>query len=84
MAVDIDSIEKRWTEIASNQLKGRKIVDVRYLSRDEMESLGWHNRCIVMELDDGNLVFPSMDDEGNNAGALFTNSKEDNVLPVLS
>ena len=37
----------------------------------------------VMQLDDGNLVYPSQDDEGNGAGALFTNDKKNPTLPVL-
>jgi len=79
----MDNIEKRWTKIAKNQLLGRKIVNVRYLSKEEAETLGWYNRCVVIQLDDGNLVFPSADDEGNNAGSLFTNNKTDSVLPVI-
>lgn len=38
---------------------------------------------MVMELDDGNIVYASSDDEGNEAGALFTNNDKEPVLPVL-
>lgn len=58
-------------------------MKVRYLNRNEAESLGWHSRCIVLQLDDGNLIFPSSGDEGNEAGVLFTNDKEDYILPVI-
>lgn len=83
MAVDMNEIEDRWTKIAQKQLEGRKIVKVRYLSDKEQESLGWYKRCVVMQLDDGNLIFPSSDDEGNEAGSLFTNDKTNPTLPVL-
>ena len=79
-----EAIEKRWTDIAKKQLVGKKIVSVRYMTNKEMDELGWYSKCVIMQLDDGNIVFPSQDDEGNNAGALFTNDKQDNVLPVIS
>lgn len=75
--------EELWTTIAKQQLEGRTIVAVRYMSIEEMEQLGWTNRSVMLQLDDGNLVWPSMDDEGNNAGVLFTNDQKQPVLPVL-
>jgi hypothetical protein len=50
---------------------------------EEMESLGWDERSIVLILDDGNMIFPSSDDEGNQAGALFTNNPDHPTLPTL-
>ena len=75
--------EKTWTKIAKDQLLGRKIVKVRYLTQAEMEELGWYRRCIVMQLDDGNIIYPSWYYDGNNAGALFTNNTDQPVIPVL-
>lgn len=75
--------EARWTAVAEKQLVGRKIVSVRYLSVAEAEALDWHNRPIVIQLDDGNLIYPSQDDEGNGGGALFTNNEANNVIPTL-
>jgi hypothetical protein len=75
--------EAYWTEVASKQLLGRKIVGVRYMSLEEMEACGWSERPIVFQLDDGNLIYPSMDDEGNGGGSLFTNNKNNSILPVL-
>jgi len=37
----------------------------------------------VIFFSDGTYIFPSCDDEGNNAGALFTSDKENDVLPVI-
>lgn len=76
----MSDVEKKWTEEAKKLLMGRKIVAVRYMSKEEAEDMGWYSRGVVLQLDDGNLVFPSADDEGNNAGALFTNKGD---LPVL-
>jgi hypothetical protein len=45
--------EAYWTEVASKQLLGRKIVAVRYMSLEESEEIGWDGaRCIVIQLDD--------------------------------
>lgn len=75
--------EKRWTEAARTQLLGRRIVSVRYMMPSEARSLGWEVRPVVLQLDDGNLLYASSDDEGNDAGAFFTNNAEQPVLPVL-
>jgi len=72
-----------WTDVAKSQLLGKKIVGVRYLLDEEMENLDWDEKCVVIILDDGNMIFPSRDDEGNGAGALFTNNQANPVLPVL-
>jgi hypothetical protein len=54
------------------------------MSLEESEKAMWDGaRCVVIKLDDGNLIYPSQDDEGNGPGALFTNSKNDPILPVL-
>jgi len=76
--------EAYWTEVASKQLLGKKITAVRYLSLEESEELGWGGaRCVVIQLDDGNLIYPSQDDEGNGPGSWFSNNKDNSVLPVL-
>ena len=77
---------KYWEEYATKHLKGRTIEDVRYLTDEEMKGMGWHNKSIVIELNDGSLLFPSRDDEGNDAGALFgqTELGEDLKFPVIS
>ena len=48
-----------------------------------MNNLGWYSRCVVMILDNGTVVYPSQDDEGNGAGSLFTNDYKNPVLPVI-
>ena len=76
-------LEKKWTKIAADQLVGRRIVLVRYMREKEAQEMGWGGRPIVLVLDDGNLIYPAMDDEGNDGGALFTNNEKQPVLPTL-
>ena len=77
--------EKYWTGLAKKNLVGRKIVSVRYLSDEELETLDWYDKAIVIQLDDGSIIFPSRDDEGNGAGALFGQNEagESIDLPVI-
>lgn len=72
-----------WTKTAKKLLEGRKIAQVRYLSDEESDLLGWNRRAVVLQLDNGLMIFPSMDDEGNDAGALFTTDEKTPILPVL-
>lgn len=60
-----------WSNRAKNSFVGRRIVDARYLSKEELETLGWTKSVLVFQLDDGTLLFPSQDDEGNDGGAMF-------------
>ena len=64
-------------------LVGRKIVAVRYMNDEEMENHGWYNRALLIQLDDGTVIYPSRYDEGSGAGALFTNSEEMSTIPVI-
>ena len=77
--------EKTWTSYAKARLVGKKIKSVRYLTPLEQNSMEWFNRPLVIQLDDGSLIFPSMDDEGNDGGALFGQSKDGKewTFPVI-
>jgi hypothetical protein len=83
----MDETEKRWTKIAAHLLLGKTITNVRYMKEEETGSLGWSSKAIVLHVQDkqGNeiLVYPSMDDEGNGAGSLFTTDENEQVIPVL-
>mgnify|MGYP007096511045 FL=1 len=70
-----------WNAEAKKVLKGKTIVDVRYLNDAEMEDMGWYKRPIAFFLNDGTSCIISTDDEGNDGGALFYN--ENGVLPTL-
>ncbi len=78
-----ENIEETWTKVAQEQLLGKTIVAVRYMSREEADEIGWDTVPVVMQLDDGNLVYPGRDAEGNDSGVLFTNNEKEPVLPAL-
>ena len=74
---------EEWGVKAMLLLVGRKIERVRYLTEKEREGLGWSKRSLVLILDDGTHIWPSADDEGNNAGAFFTTNSELQVIPTI-
>jgi hypothetical protein len=72
-----------WHKEASKHLVGRTIKKVKWLDADSSYKLfGWDYQPCEIHLDDGTILTPSADDEGNNAGAIFTNIKDLQVLPV--
>jgi|TARA_R110000803_G_C11708863_1_gene286611 hypothetical protein len=73
-----------WTKLANKHLVGKTIVKVKWLSpKESQDFLGWSYQPCEIHLNDGTILTPSADDEGNNAGALFTTIKEIPVLPVF-
>lgn len=83
MSIKTSSLVRHWTAQAASVLEGRTIKKVRYLDEDELRSLYWGSTAIVLELDDGTLVFPSCDDEGNDAGALYTTNEDVSIVPTI-
>ena len=77
---------KHWIKYGNKHIKGRKIVDVRYMTDEEQKHMNWNSKAIVIHLDNGSLLIPSRDDEGNDAGALFGQSPDNKSLtfPVIS
>jgi len=75
------TVQQHWTKTAEKVLKGKTIVDVRYLNDEEMEMMGWYKRPICFFLNDGTSCILSADDEGNDGGVLFYG--ENGVLPTL-
>ena len=64
--------KKFWINKANELLLNKKIVKISWQTETESnENHGWHNRAIQLHLDDGTMIVPQMDDEGNNAGALM-------------
>lgn len=74
-----------WNNYSRKHLLNKKIIEVRYLTDEEKEMLGWYGRALILILEDGTLIFPSTDDEGNDAGALLGQTpKSDNLtFPIL-
>jgi len=71
----------KWNKRAKS-LVGRKIIKVRYMTDVEQKDFYWENKPVCIQLDDGEWLFPSSDDEGNDAGALFS-SNEKYEFPVI-
>ena len=74
---------KQWTTKAAKLLVGKTITGVRYLTEEERSTLGWYSRTLVLMLNDGTFVWASSDDEGNNAGALFTTDENLITIPTI-
>lgn len=81
--ITIDNPATHWGALAAKALVGRTIVGARYLTEEESRQLGWYNRTVILKLDDGSLIWPSRDDEGNGAGAMFTNIPDLETIPVI-
>jgi hypothetical protein len=68
---------------------GRRIVEVRPMTRPEARREGWEpdqarspGEATVLVLDDGTILYPSRDDEGNGPGALFGADREGGLFTV--
>lgn len=76
-------LETQWTNDITALLVGKKITKVRYMTENERDDHGWYGRPLLIYLDDGTVIYPSKDDEGNDAGALFTNIETLSTIPVF-
>lgn len=64
-------------------LVGQTIVKIEYLSpKDSKKLFGWNYQPCEIHLSNGVILTPSCDDEGNNAGAIFTNIDGLATIPV--
>ena len=67
------------------KLIGQKIVGIRTMTEDEADEKFFHGRSgeSVIELEDGTIIFASMDEEGNGPGVLLweKGKKGSYVLP---
>ena len=76
--------DKYWQNLVNKHLVGRKIVKVEWLSPKETDRLfGWRFQPCELHLDNGTVLTPSADDEGNNGGAIHTNIKELPIIPII-
>lgn len=81
MATKQKDIQEYWNTEAQKVLKGKTIIEARYLNDKEMEMMGWYKRPLCFFLNDGTSCILSADDEGNDGGVLFYG--ENGVLPTL-
>ncbi len=60
-----------------SKIEGQKIKLIRHATDEEADSLGFdHERIVVIELENGTLLCPSRDCEGNGPGVFFTLSPD--------
>ena len=78
-----EELKMKWVQEISDVLVGKRIVRVDYLTKEEMSELGIVRSGVVLVLNDQNCIFPMSDDEGNDAGSLFTTYKKLPVIPVI-
>ena len=81
--IDGKPVEQYWTELTAKHLVGKKIVKVEYFPKDMMEDMMWSSRPITIHLEDGAILVPQMDDEGNNGGAMLTTFEDLGTIPVI-
>ena len=76
--------QQLWEEKARKLFEGKKIVSVRYMTKQEAKENDVKTRPLCFKLNDGTIVIPLSDDEGNNGGAFQTINKEKCfLLPVM-
>jgi hypothetical protein len=76
--------QQLWEEKARKLFEGKKIVSVRYMTEQEAEENDIEARPLCFKLDDGTIVIPLSDDEGNNGGAFQLIKKDQTyLLPVM-
>ena len=76
--------QQLWEEKARKLFEGKKIVSVRYMTKQEAEENDIEARPLCLKLDDGTIVIPTSDDEGNNGGAYYLIKKDQTyLLPVM-
>ena len=81
--VEENKLELNWIKKIIKLLVGKKIVKIQYMTKRVAEEQGWYRRPIQIRLEDGTWLTPSQDDEGNDGGSLFTNSKDLPTIPVI-
>lgn len=66
---------------------GLKVKEVRWMTTEEKEEEYWsdHNEVPVLVFEDGSIIYPSCDPEGNEGGALFGKCGNDAVyvMPIM-
>ena len=81
----------QWTKTASTRLKGRHIIDARYLTEEEVKAMGWTGSCLCISLGtkqiDGRIASPlflyASNGEGNDAGFVMSSGDENEYFPII-
>ena len=76
-------MEENKTELISKHLIGKKIVKVEYLPEEYMEDFMWKKRPITIHLEDGTIITPQSDNQGNDGGTILTSIEEIGTIPTI-
>ena len=72
----------------SAEFVGKSITEVRSMTSEELQAEGWdppHFGSVpVFVLDDGTLIYPSRDEEGNGPGQIFGSTTDGSHFMVMS
>ena len=73
----------------SAEFVGKRIVEVRSMTSEELQGEFWdadyHAESVpVLVLDDGTLIYPSRDAEGNGPGELFGRDGESSFMIMIN
>ena len=72
----------------SAEFVGKRIVDVRPMTPEELQLEGWDAPMFgtvpVFVLDDGTLIYPSQDAEGNGPGELFGSAGDSQFMVMIN
>lgn len=67
-----------------DDLVGRKIIQIRRMTKDEMDNFGWYSNPVIIRLDNGASLIPMRDDEGNDGGAMELIDWEGNAKTLFT
>ena len=71
----------------SAEFVGKSITEVRSMTSEELQAEGWdppHFGSVpVFVLDDGTLIYPSQDEEGNGPGQIFGSTTDGSHFMVM-
>lgn len=81
--MNYEQSKAHWGGLASKFLVGKTIKLVRYMTDEELDSMGWDTANLVIFFTDGSHIFASMDDEGNDSGVLFTSDPDIECIPSI-
>ncbi len=62
------------------EMIGQTIKAIRPQTDAERDDEYWEDPAVVIELDNGVLIYPSRDSEGNGPGTLFVKDGEETTL----
>ena len=81
-----DEVLPYWNAEAKKRLLGKTITNVRFLSAEEGEPMDigdGYNHCMVIQLNDGSIIYPMADDEGNDFGFFDISGKQKNYEEAM-